>query len=55
MPPGMDRDHVVLIAVVDADVWIHRPNEHRIDAAVTLSKVIEIAVDRIFARTGSYK
>src|SRR6185437_16810643 len=42
----------MLVPVVDSYIWIYRPNEHCIDAAVTLLKIIEIAVDCIFPRNG---
>ncbi len=46
---GHGAHHVVLIAVVDAHVRIGRPDENRIDAAVSLLEVVEIAIDRVLA------
>jgi len=40
----------MLVSIVDASVWINRPNKYGIDSAVTLLKIIEIAVDCVFAR-----
>src|SRR5207248_6379480 len=42
--------HVVLVAPVDADIAIHRPNQHAVDSAVTLFHIIEVTVYRVFAR-----
>src|SRR6266702_6406213 len=42
----------MLVSVVDACVWINRPHEYRIDATVTLLKIIEIAVNRVFPGDG---
>src|ERR1041385_177588 len=39
--------HVVLIAIIDTDVGINRPNEHRINSAVTSLQVVQIFVDGI--------
>ncbi len=43
---------VMLIAIVDADVRIDRPDEHGINAAIAGLQVVEIAIDRVFARHG---
>jgi hypothetical protein len=40
----------MLVPVINAYVWIYRPNEHCIDAAITLFKVIEIAIDCVVPR-----
>ena len=42
--------HVVLIAVVDAHIGIGGPNQNRIDTAIALLQIIEIAVHRVFVR-----
>ena len=42
-------DHVQLIAVVDAQIGIGGPDEHRIDAAIALLEIVQIAVHRVFA------
>ena len=42
--------HIVLIAIVDADVRIDGPEQNGVDAAVALVDVVEIAIDRVFAR-----
>src|SRR5438105_11560226 len=47
---GHGARHVMLVSIVDACVWINRPNEYGIDPAVTLLEVIEIAIDCVFAR-----
>ena len=38
----------MLIAIVDAHVGIGRPNQHRVNASVSLIEVIQITVDGIF-------
>ena len=43
-------NHVVLIAIVDAHVGIGGPDQYGVDAAIALFQIIQIAVDRIFAR-----
>ena len=43
-------NQVVLIAVVDAHVRIRRPDQHCIDSAVALFKIVEITVDRVSVR-----
>ena len=40
-------EQVELVAVVDANVRINRPDEHRIDAAVALVEIVQIAVDGV--------
>ena len=55
--PGFDAaghgaNHVLLIAIVDAHIWIGRPDEHRVDAAVTLLEIVEVAIDRVLAGDG---
>ena len=47
---GHAANHVVLIAVVDPHVRIGRPDQHGIDAAIALLKIVKIAVDGVFAR-----
>ena len=41
---GHAADQVVLIAIVDSHVWIGWPDQDRVDAAVALFNVVEIAV-----------
>ena len=43
-------NHVVLIAIVDAHIRICGPDQYRVDAAVAFLEIVEIAIDRIFAR-----
>ena len=43
-------DHLKLVAIVDPHVRIGRPHQHRIDAAVALFQIVEIAVDGVAAR-----
>jgi hypothetical protein len=44
---GHGADHVVLIPVIDAHIRIGGPDEHRIDSAITLLDIIEIAIDGV--------
>src|SRR6202789_4739134 len=48
--PRHGADHVMLVAVIDTHVGISRPDEHRVDASVTLIEIIEVAVHRVLAR-----
>ena len=43
-------DQIVLVAVIDAHVRIGRPDQHRVDSAVALFQIIEIAIDGVLAR-----
>ena len=45
-------EQVVLVAVIDADVRIDRPDQHRIDPAVTCFQIVEIAINRVLAQPG---
>ena len=49
---GHGLDHLQLVAVVDAHVWIGGPDEHGVDAAVAFFEIVEIAVDGVAAGDG---
>ena len=49
---GHGANHVVLIAVVDADVRIHWPDQNGIDATVALPQVVQIFIDGVVSRVG---
>ena len=51
-PPGMDSNHVELVAIVDAHVGIGGPDQHRVDAAIALLEIVEIAIDGVLAGDG---
>ena len=46
---GKVAHHVVLVAVVDADVRVDGPQQDGVDAAVAFVEVVEIAIDRVLA------
>ena len=43
-------DQVVLVAVIDAHVRIGGPDQHRVDSAIALLQIIEIAIDGVLVR-----
>src|SRR6185369_8559389 len=45
-------NHVVLIAIVDAHVGIRWPDKYRVNAAVPLLKIVEVAVNGVLAGNG---
>ena len=46
---GHGLNHLKLVAVVDPHVWIGSPDEHRINAAVALFYIVEVAIDSVTA------
>ena len=44
---GQIAEHVELIAAVDADIGISVPDEHAVDSAIPLLKVLQITVDGV--------
>ncbi len=51
-PAGHAEQHVDLIASVDAHIGVGWPNQHGIDAAISLLEVVQEAVDRVAPRRG---
>ena len=45
--PGHVLEHVELVAIVDAEVRVRRPDQYRVDATVAALEVVEVAVDRV--------
>jgi hypothetical protein len=40
-------NHVVLITIVDAHIWIGSPDQDSIDAAIALVEVVQVAINRV--------
>ena len=51
-PAGHVAEQVVLVAIVDADVRIDRPDQHRVDPAVASRQIVEVAVHRVLTELG---
>jgi len=45
---GHAANHVMLVPVIDAHIRIRRPDQHRINAAISLFEIVEISIHRIF-------
>jgi hypothetical protein len=50
--PGHVAQQVVLVAVVQSDVWIGVPYQNAIYAPVALIEIVKVAVRRVFASYG---
>src|SRR6516164_3140556 len=49
---GHVAQEIELVAIIDADVGIYRPEQDTIDAAVAFIEVIEVAIDGVAAGYG---
>ena len=50
--PRQGTNHVVLVAVVNANIRIHRPDEHGVNATVTLLQIVQVSINGVMSRAG---
>src|ERR1700693_2222563 len=49
---GHRRDHIELVAIINSKIWVIRPQQNGVDAAIALLDVGQIPIDGIFPRDG---